>query len=156
MYHISYITLCSLSIYIYIGAVAVKGSRFGKPDRAIHYSFVLCNGNELSLSSCNKVPHSLEEGRTIYRDAKVAGVQCLPAPPSKLDLICNNNTVLPSDDIDGCSVRDGDDISIVNGTLQYCYNEHWSVLCTFTHREAIVACRQLGYTKFTCKWLLDI
>ena len=137
------------------GAVAVKGSKFGKPDRAIHYSFVLCNGDEQSLSSCNKVTHSLEEGRTIYRDAKVAGVQCLPAPPSKVYLVCSNTSVLPSDDIDECSSDDGEDVSIINGTLQYCYNGDWSVFCTLTHREAIVACRQLGYTKFTCKWLLD-
>ncbi|XP_019854464.1 PREDICTED: scavenger receptor cysteine-rich type 1 protein M130-like isoform X2 [Amphimedon queenslandica] len=64
------------------GSVAIKSSWFGKPDRAIHYSYSLCHGDELSFSSCWKVTHSLSEGRNIYKDSQSAGVICLSFPPS--------------------------------------------------------------------------
>ena len=57
-------------------------SYYGKPDRVIHYSYILCNGNEQLITSCNKVIHSLEEGRQIYNDAEVAGVACNQASPT--------------------------------------------------------------------------
>ena len=38
------------------------------------------------------------------------------------------------------------------GRLQYCYHGHLSVFCQLTLREAIVACRQLRFTKYSCKF----
>ena len=111
----------------------------------------MCKGNELRLSDCKKVNHSLEEGRTIYGEAKIAGVTCLPAP-SQPDIVCTNRTILPVGQSE-CTVGN---VSIINGILQYCYNGNWSVFCSLTHREAIVACRQLGHTKNTCKYSLQL
>ena len=56
--------------------MALINSYFGKPDRSIHYSYVLCNGGETSLTSCQKLTHSLKEGRLIYSIAGIAGVSC--------------------------------------------------------------------------------
>ena len=132
-----------------IGAVAIKGSKFGKPDRAIHYSFVLCNGNEQTLTNCTKITHSFKEGRTIYRDAQTAGVKCLPYRPIS-HTTCLDDTVIPT----GNPICVSGSIQLNSGNegrLEYCYHGHWSVFCQFTHREAIVACRQLGFTKYSCK-----
>ena len=70
------INIINVYVHVYIGAVAVCGSRFGTPDRAVHYSYMMCNGNETFISSCNKLTHSLEEGREIYTDIGAAGVRC--------------------------------------------------------------------------------
>ncbi|XP_019848942.1 PREDICTED: deleted in malignant brain tumors 1 protein-like [Amphimedon queenslandica] len=123
------------------GAVSMGGSRFGKPDRAIHYSFALCNGREQSLSNCNKVTHSLVEGRSIYSNSQAAGVICLLAPPIP-NLSCNDKNVPLTR---GNECAEGRFRLRQQNMLQYCYKGHWSVLCAFTHKEALVACYQLGY-----------
>ena len=132
---------------LFIGAVSVKGSKFGKPDRAVHYSFALCNGREQSMSNCSKVTHSLVEGRSIYSNSQAAGVKCLPAPPIP-NLSCNDNNVSLTR---GSECTEGRFRLRQQNMLQYCYKGHWSVLCVLTHKEALVACYQLGYTTTSCK-----
>ena len=85
--YILYYHVIENSFSQFIGATAVKGSKFGKPDRAIHYSIVLCNGNEQTLTNCKKITHSLKEGRTIYQDAQTAGVKCLSSRQVYGDLL---------------------------------------------------------------------
>jgi deleted-in-malignant-brain-tumors protein 1 len=131
------------------GALAVKGSFYGKPDRAIHYSYVLCHGNESLITKCEKLTHTLHDGRVIYDDAQVAGVKCLPAPLNS-DTTCSNNA--PTITV-GSDCIDGNVTLTEKGILHYCYNGHWSILCSLSHKEAIVACRQLGYTQYTCMLL---
>ena len=146
-----YYHIIDTSLLHIIGAVAVKGSTFGKPDRAIHYSFVLCNGNEQTLTNCKKITHSLKEGRNIYRDAQTAGVKCLSSH-SVTTAVCTNKIIIPT----GNPKCVSGSIRLSNGSegrLEYCYHGHWSVFCQLTHREAIVACRQLGFTKYSCKKL---
>ena len=120
-------------------------SYFGKPDRSIHYTYVLCNGDESQLSECKKVSHDLVEGRKIYNEALVAGVVCREATPTIAPPPC-----LPLPNI-GTECDDGD-LQLVDsdGPLEYCVGGQWTTLCHMSHNESTVACRQLGYTKYTC------
>ena len=129
--------------------MSVEGSRFGKPDRAVHYSFALCNGREQSMSHCSKVTHSLVEGRSIYSNSQAAGVECLPSPPIP-NLSCNDKNVSLTR---GNECTEGIFRLRQQNMLQYCYKGHWTVLCAFTHKEALVACYQLGYNATSCKFL---
>ena len=128
-----------------LGAVAVKGSRYGKPNRAVHYSFALCNGDEQSMSNCQKVTHSLTEGRSIYTNSQAAGVICTPTYVS-----CNDKIVTLSK---GNECTEGRFQLNRHMVLEYCHNGHWSVMCVLTHKEAAVACYQLGHTAVSCKLL---
>ena len=128
-----------------LGAVAVKGSRYGKPDRAVHYSFALCNGDEQSMSNCQKVTHSLTEGRSIYTNSQAAGVICTPTYVS-----CNDKIVTLTK---GNECTEGRFQLNRHMILEYCHNGHWSIMCVLTHKEAAVACYQLGHTAVSCKLL---
>ena len=128
-----------------LGAVAVKGSRYGKPNRAVHYSFALCNGDEQSMSNCQKVTHSLTEGRSIYTNSQAAGVICTPTYVS-----CNDKIVTLSK---GNECTEGRFQLNRHMILEYCHNGHWSIMCVLTHKEAAVACYQLGHTAVSCKSL---
>ena len=75
-------SLFFIVLFSFSGALPLLNSYYGKPDCAIHYSYILCNGNEQLITSCNKIIHSLEEGRQIYNEADVAGVACNPASPN--------------------------------------------------------------------------
>lgn len=52
------------------------------------------------------------------------------------------------------------DVRLVNGTtenegrVEYCYDEHWSPLCSITSATASVICKTLGYTDYSCKNIL--
>ena len=102
------------------------------------------------MTNCTKITHSFKEGRTIYRDAQAAGVKCLPYRPIS-HTTCLDDTVIPTGN--PICVSGSVQLSSGNeGRLEYCYHGHWSVFCQLTHREAIVACRQLGFTKYSCKF----
>ena len=121
-------------------------SHYGKPDRTVHYTYVLCDGSEESVSSCKKVAHNLDEGRKIYREALVAGVVCEHATPTTAPPPCLS---LPVDNTIEC-IEGELQLDSEDGPLEYCVEGHWSTLCTLSHNETTVACRQLGYTSFTC------
>ena len=142
--HVDIETIRVITVCLLLGAVSVKGSKFGKPDRAVHYSFALCNGREQSMSNCGKVAHSLVEGRSIYSNSQAAGVKCLPLPP----ISCNDKNVSLTR---GNECTEGRFRLRQQNMLQYCYKGYWSVLCILTHKEALVACYQLGYTATSCE-----
>ena len=129
---------------ISIGAKAVSGST--KTNHTVHYSYVRCEGHELLLHNCYKISFSLDEGATVYDEATVAGVVCAEATePPTTDCLPKEAPTGPSECTSG-NVHMMDD----QETLQYCYNGHWTGLCTMTHHEAMVACKQLGHTHYTC------
>ena len=113
----------------------------------MHYSYVLCEGHEHQLEDCHTVSLSLNEGNAVFSEATVAGVVCAETtgPPRYPKCLPKQVPVRPSECTSG-------DVYIKNDrqTLQYCYNGHWTGLCTMTHQEAMVACKQLGYTDYTC------
>ena len=133
-------------ISIITGAQPIHNSHFGKPDIAIHYSFVSCNGGELSITSCKKSVHELKEGRQIYQEAIVAGVACKNATPTP-EPIC---MPVPPNSANEC--RNGQLIlKNASGLMELCINGTWTIICHLTHNETTVACRQLGYTNFICE-----
>ena len=132
-----------------LGATAELKSAFGKTDHTIHYSYVLCVGDELLLTDCHKVVLSLEEGSTIYNEVTVAGVRCGDTPSEQVPKVClPRKTQTGSVECTPGILKHTDD----QGTLSYCYNGHWTGFCSLTHHEAMVACKQLGYTDYTCKY----
>ena len=129
---------------MHVGATAVSNSE--KTELVtVHYSHVLCEGTEELLEYCQKVSLSLDDGSAILEEATVAGVVCAEAtePPSPC---------LPTEAPTGPSECTSSDVRIMGDgeTLQYCYNGYWTGFCTMTHHEAMVACKQLGYTDYTC------
>ena len=58
------------------GAQAVLNSFYGKPDRTLHLSTVVCTGSEDKLAECNSATLSLEDGKDIVKHVDVAGVSC--------------------------------------------------------------------------------
>ena len=118
-------------------------SHFGKPYRPIYYSYVLCYGDELSVTSCPKIEHTQTEGRQIFTQAEVAGVICRNVPKP----VC-----VPVPEKDECT--DGTLVLELENTLiYYCINGVWSLICHMTHNETTVACRELGHTTFSCELL---
>ena len=149
MYGIEDVILLIVSFFhLFSGALPLLNSYYGKPDRVIHYSYILCNGNEQLITSCNKIIHSLEEGRQIYNEAEVAGVACNPASPTPepTEEVCLPKPVGTGDMCVSGDIQLDDE----NGMLEYCINGRWSVFCQLTHSEATVACRQLGHVTYTC------
>ena len=90
---------------------------------------------------------SLDDGNDVIEEATVAGVRCARAigPPRYQECLPKEPPTGPSECTSG-DVRIMDD----GETIQYCYNGYWTGFCTMTHREAMVACKQLGYTDYTC------
>ena len=71
------VTICLCTLFITnIGAKAISGSFYGKPNKAIHYGSVYCNGNEQVLINCLYVQYSLEHGKELNIHVEVAGVNC--------------------------------------------------------------------------------
>ena len=59
-----------------LGPQAIFGSFYGKPNKAIHYDSVNCDGNEQVLTNCLYVQYSLEHGKELNIHVEVAGVNC--------------------------------------------------------------------------------
>ena len=135
--------------YTLVGATAVLNSK--KTERVtVHYSYVLCEGTEELLGDCQTVSLSLDDGNAVLKEATVAGVVCAEAtgPPRYPECLPYEAPTGPNECSSG-DVHIMDDGKI----LQYCYNGHQTGFCTMTHREAMVACKQLGYTYYTCMYM---
>lgn len=129
------------------GAQGVGGSFYGKPDKAILLSNMGCTGDEFDLDDCSFISYSLTEGKSLQDVVQVAGVACLPKdciPPKVQGSDCTIGSVglEPGSGVDGA------------GNLQYCYNGTWSYFCNLDQTAASVACRQLGYQNYDCKYML--
>ena len=64
------------SFHLCIGAKAISDSFYGKPNKAIHYGSVNCDGSEQVLTNCLYVQYSLEHGKELNIHVEVAGVNC--------------------------------------------------------------------------------
>lgn len=122
-------------------------SYYGKPNLTVATSSVVCSGTESRLSDCSVNWLSLQDGKSAAAHVDVAGVYCTPnTPPPGCQLppdyrfpVCTTGTV----QLIGGSASEG--------LLQYCYNGQWSGFCTVDAKTALVACKQLGYTQYSCK-----
>ena len=126
------------------GAMGLRGSQFGKPNKAIQASDVTCTGDEEALTDCTMTTYELEMGKALSNNVDVAGVSCQVyrscIKPSDSSNTCTNDSV---------RLRGG---SVSNeGRLEYCYQGTWTPFCSVGPKEATAACRQLGYTDYDCK-----
>lgn len=90
--------------------------------------------------------HSVVDGKSLLANSHVAGVQCMtpntcvPPPTDTPGIQCTTGKV---------QITGGADTGD-QGNLYYCYNGNWSPFCTLDRNTATVACRQLGFTSFSC------
>ena len=62
--------------HLLLGPTAISGSFYGKPNKAIHYDSVNCDGSEQGLTNCLYVQYTLEHGKELNIHVEVAGVNC--------------------------------------------------------------------------------
>lgn len=135
-----------LSNILFLGAVPLYGSYFGRTASTILVSDLYCTGNETDFLQCTYTRHSVLEGKDLGTQALVAGVQCqkpitcIPPDPTQA-FTCNTGEVQ-------LSSSGGNDYE---GILNYCLNGRWTPFCTLDRTTASVACRQLGYTDYSCE-----
>ena len=108
---------------------------------------VQCTGDEERINECTQTSYSLEKGKNKLKTVDVAGVKCyVPnecvSPPIGGTACVNGDIRLT-----GTNLKNGE------GVLEYCYKGLWSTFCSLGEREAIVACRQLGYIGYDCKFI---
>ena len=155
-----------------IDAISVLGSQYGKPNMTIHLKSVYCVGNESSIDDCTKTQLSVNNGKMELAFAEAAGVDCIYDVPTDPSCI----PIPPSFYESGCSDGDVKLCDEVNRILCYCRNGFWSPFCCgcgdnppnykrsvdtsgtcsgtcsgFDNNAASVACRQLGYTQYSCE-----
>ena len=145
--------VCKIYIKCSTDAVALNNSHYGRPNLVMHYVYMVCGGDEDKLTQCAKSVLSLSLGKTRFRNASAAGVSCnaaftkLPClaslTPKHSSLRCGPNG----------SIRLSGGLTSNEGRLEYCYNGNWSPFCTLRPQEATVACKQLGYTRSTRKYI---
>ena len=134
-------------------SIAVRNSSYGRPNKAVHYSSIMCNGAEDNLTQCIASKLSLNVGKQ-FKTAAAAGVSCsssemaattqppcIASPQTPANAACTNGTTRL---IGGQTTAEG--------RLEYCYNEQWSPFCTLRHQEAAVACKELGFTQYKCQY----
>ena len=130
----------------------MQNSFYGKPKRTVHFSNVACSGSEQTISQCSKLSYSLVEGKAAISTVEVAGVLCLndipPASQPCLPVLTTENLAPQCNESD---LRLVGGMSPNEGRLEFCYQQQWSPFCTLHHAEASVACKQLGYTQYTCE-----
>ena len=135
------------------GVIAVLDSFYGKRNRTVHFASMNCLGTEQTISQCSRSSYSLEEGKAAINSVEVAGVQCQSHTPTNSIKTCasvnTTQSLAPQ-----CSENNlrlvGGNLS-TEGQLEFCYQQQWSPFCTLHHIEASVACKQLGYTQYTCE-----
>ena len=135
-----------------IGAVAVGGSAYGKPNLTVHLSNVYCLGSEQNLAECMYTSLSLKDGKTLLEQVEVAGVTCQQPstcetpPPAGIDCFPGNIRL---------TVENNSTLQITSttsqGNLEYCYKGLWSSMCSISESGATVACKQMGFTDYSCK-----
>ena len=143
-----------------IGSQAVLDSLYGRPNKTIHLSNVNCDGTELNIDECTKSVIALVDGKTVYKNNAVAGVDCMPEPPTPPACIVQDVAKT-----DGTECTQEGELRLVGGTedstkkegrLEYCYNGFWTVFCTLNDVAASIACRELGYIANSSKLQITI
>ena len=138
---------------LYTGATPVHGSKYGKPNRTVHFRDISCIGTELNLAECSKTVLSLYYGKQALPVSTVAGVDCVydvPTPPA-----CISKPILsPGSDCTTGDVRLVTPTGAASndaGRAEYCYNGMWTPFCNMDTKVGSVICRQKGHTVYSCK-----
>ena len=137
---------------IVLDATSFGGSAYGKPKLTVHLNNVYCTGSEENIAQCTYTSFSLEDGKALLDQVEVAGVSCkqpnvceVPltggndCSPGDIRLTVKNN---PAQQINSTTSQ---------GNLEYCYKGLWSSVCAISESAATVACKQMGFTSYSCK-----
>ena len=144
------IQLYWLISHVVIDALAILGSQYGKPNITVHLKNVDCTGTENTVTQCTKTQLSVNDGRLELPNANAAGVDCIYDEP-----VCVERPAIY--DTPGSECNSNGDIRLQGsgqtdrGRLEYCYNGYWSPFCKLDPVAASVACKQLGFSLYTCK-----
>ena len=104
-----------------IGATAVIGSHYGKPNRNIQLTNVVCNGSEVELDRCQKTLLTPEDGVAQFSKVNVAGVNCWPTY-NNIIIPSNPSNVLQSTSVHVQIVyRDSELVTYYTFTINNCY-----------------------------------
>ena len=135
-----------------IGAIAVGGSAYSKPNLTVHVINVYCTGSEESIVECTYTSLSLDDGKALLGQVEVAGVSCqqenacetpptggTDCSPGDVRLVAKDSTTLLANS------------TTSQGNLEYCYKGLWSSVCSISKSAATVACKQMGFTKYSCE-----
>ena len=137
------------------GSFAVLDSSFGRPNKTVHLTNVMCAGTEGNINECSKTVISLIEGKTLYKNNQVAGVDCIPEPPTQPACVVMSVPKTGTECVEGTvRVIDGNtNDNSMDGRLEYCTSgKVWSAFCTLSEEAASTACRHLGFVAYdsTC------
>ena len=134
--------------YTYPAALVYTGSYFGEWN-TVDFGAYSCSGTETNLIDCSYYVTNTYQ----CNSQKLAGVRCQLYTKgtntaqlysyllSYITVECNNGEI---------RLVGGESSS--EGRLEICYNDIWTPVCVtyFDDEEAAVACKQLGYTKYSC------
>lgn len=136
---------------LYTGATSVLNSYYGKPNSTLHLDSVSCAGSEDTLLDCSTTVLPYNEGKTAARYVSVAGAFCLPIPPTMPTCEFPASSIVGGTACihGGLQLQGGQGSS--EGRLEFCYNGLWSPFCSLDDSTASVACKQLGFTQYTCE-----
>lgn len=115
---------------------------------------VSCIGKEKKISDCTKTDISdWSSAIAALNNTEVAGVDCVYDEPTEPPCIANPD-IDPSDSCDdiGSFRLHTIDSDSDEGRVEYCYDNFWTPLCFMDHKAATVACAQLGFNQYKCKY----
>jgi len=110
-----------------------SNARYGSGSGPIWLDYLLCNGSEANLLNCAHRGIGITSSICDHFDD--AGVQC--PTPATTPVCCDDGEVRL---VDGSVAREG--------RVEICYHNQWGTVCDdlFSSPEAMVICRQLGYS----------
>ena len=96
---------------------------------------------------------SLEDGKALLDQVGAAGVSCQVQAKFCEDPPTGGNDCSPGDIrlVAETSTTLQINSTTSQGNLEYCYKGLWSSVCSISESAATVACKQLGFTSYTCK-----
>ena len=148
------IKLRSHDYHYYLVATPLLGSYYGKGRRAVRYINAKCTGTEKRFVNCPITVYSQTQAEGALATNEVASVDCVYDVPT--DPPCIARPPLYNSAGSECTnngaVRLQGGASNSEGRVEYCYNGYWSPFCKMDPKAAMVACRQLGFTQYSCKY----
>ena len=129
------------------------GSTYSKPNLTVHVINVYCIGSEESIVECIYTSLSLDDGKALLGQVEVAGVSCQQENACEIHPTGGNNCS-PGDVrlVAKDSTTHSANSATSQGNLEYCYKGLWSSVCSISKSAATVACKQMGFTKYSCKY----